>query len=280
MVHIANLKLGLAQGYSAPQSVVKRVIEQMDTLSGGSPESSPFYSPAKRSTDATFQAAFTKAVIRYINPALMRYRDFLHNEYLPHAREGIAVSDLPNGAACYAAFLRANTTLSLTAAQLYTLGQETVAGYHADVLRLGKQAYGKDTFEDIVAAMEADPSNRFRSRDDLLARTQVMITAAHDRTAASLIDRMPTQKVKVESLAPFEEQTGVTSRMEGEPDPAKPEIFRINLGNWGTETVGEAEVTVAHEVWPGHGLQLATAAENAAQGHSSSVSSKDAYAES
>ena len=31
-VEIANLKLGLAQGYSAPQSVVRRVIQQMDDM--------------------------------------------------------------------------------------------------------------------------------------------------------------------------------------------------------------------------------------------------------
>src|SRR5580698_735106 len=48
-VEIANLKLGLAQGYSAPQSVVRRVIQQMDDMTAADPEKSPFFSPAQRS---------------------------------------------------------------------------------------------------------------------------------------------------------------------------------------------------------------------------------------
>jgi uncharacterized protein (DUF885 family) len=102
-VEIANLRLGLAQGYFAPQAVVRRVIQQMDALAVADPEKSPFYSPAKRSGDAAFQSAFRQLIVTQINPALKSYRDFLQTEYLPKAREGVAVSDLPNGAACYAA---------------------------------------------------------------------------------------------------------------------------------------------------------------------------------
>ena len=276
---IANLKLGQSKGYSAPQSVVKRVIRQVTALAESTPEKSPFYSPAERSHESGFEAAIGQTIAAKVNPALLRYRDYLQTEYLLHARTSVAVTDLPNGEACYAAFLRSNTTSELTAAEIYALGKQTVNGYHADVLRFGKEAYGKDTFEDIISAMNADPANHFTSRDDLLAKSKAMISVARDRTAATLIDHMPRQEVTVEPLADFEEQTGATSRMEGQSDTTKPEIFKINLGKWPIETLGEAEVTAAHEVWPGHGLQLATAAEIAAQSHRPFLFSNNAYAE-
>jgi hypothetical protein len=63
-------------------------------------------------TDPAFRAAFAKVISDDVNPALRRYGQFLKTEYLPRARDGIAVSDLPDGSACYQAFLRANTTLN------------------------------------------------------------------------------------------------------------------------------------------------------------------------
>jgi uncharacterized protein (DUF885 family) len=39
----------------------------------------------------------------------------------------VARSNLPNGTACYAAFLCANTTLSRTSQQVFKLGEETVS---------------------------------------------------------------------------------------------------------------------------------------------------------
>ena len=110
-VEIANLRLGLAQGYSAPKSVVRRAIQQMDTLAVANPEESVFFSPAKRSGDPAFQNAFRQLILHQINPALRSYRDFLQTQYLARARESVAISDLPNGPACYQAFLRSSTTL-------------------------------------------------------------------------------------------------------------------------------------------------------------------------
>lgn len=85
-VEIANLKVGFARGYSAPQSVVRREIRQISELVSMGPEKSPFYSPGARSTDSAFQAAFRNLIRERIDPALRRYRDYLQDDYLPKAR--------------------------------------------------------------------------------------------------------------------------------------------------------------------------------------------------
>ena len=261
---IANLRRGLATGYSAPQSVTRRVIAQMDGMLAAPPEKSPFFSPAARalnapSPDPAFQAAFTAVVTTQINPALRRYRDFLATEYLPHAREGIAIADLPNGPACYQAFLRQNTTLTRTPAEIYALGQRTVATYAEDVQRLGQQLFRTTDIPTILARVNSAPDNRFHSADDLLAFSRAQLTRTQAITAEKLIPELPRQAVRIEPERPFEELAGMSSHYVNNPDLAQPSTYAIQLSPWQTETRAQAEIVVVHETIPGHHLQIALA---------------------
>lgn len=260
-IEIANLKLGLEQGYSAPQSVVRRVIKQMDDLAVSDPEKSPFFSPAERSNDPAFKAAFRRLILKQINPALRTYRDYLQTEYLPKAREGVAISDLPNGAACYQAFLRFNTTLSRTPKEVFDLGQQTVNANVLDVQQIGERQYQSSDLSTILAAIKSKPAEHFQSQEDLLAFSREFLKRAKEKTAAQLIDPMPKQDVVIRPLSAFEESAGVGSRFQQEPDPAKPSVFLINLGVWKTQTRAEAEIVTVHETTPGHYLQKALAQE-------------------
>lgn len=260
-VEIANLKVGLAQRYSAPQSVVRRVVKQMDDMAAADPEKSPFFSPAQRSGDSAFRAAFRKLILEQINPALRAYRDYLQTQYLPQSREGVAVSDLPNGAACYQAFLRANTTLARTPKEVFDLGQRTVNANLLDVRKIGERQFHSSDLATILAAIRSNPAEHFRSRDDMLAFSRDFLERAKQKTAASLISQMPKQDVVIRPLSSFEESAGVGSRFQQEPDPAKPAVYLINLGNWKTETRAEAEIVTVHETTPGHYLQKALAQE-------------------
>ena len=68
---IANLREGERLGYSAPQSVVRRVIVQINGFLALPPEKSPFYSPAARAATALPpDPAFSKAFRRIITDIL------------------------------------------------------------------------------------------------------------------------------------------------------------------------------------------------------------------
>ena len=66
---------------AAPKSVVRKVLRQLDDLTAGAPEASPFYTPATHSEDPTFKADFKHLISARVNPALRRYRDFLADTY-------------------------------------------------------------------------------------------------------------------------------------------------------------------------------------------------------
>jgi uncharacterized protein (DUF885 family) len=234
----------------------------MDGMSSGGAEKSPFYSVAQRSSDAAFQTQFSRLIVEQIDPALKRYRDFLQNEYLPKAREGIAVTDLPNGAACYQAFLRQSTTLPRSPQEVFDLGRKTAAATEADILRLGKELFGATDFQAIILAVKGakGDAEHFKSKEELLEFSRGALARARALTAERLIDRMPKQDVVILPRRDFED-TGPFATYEQEPNTAKPATYRIVLKNWEVETRGSAERVLVHEAWPGHHLQIALARE-------------------
>jgi uncharacterized protein (DUF885 family) len=116
---MANLREGLRRGYSAPQGNVEKVIKQMNGLVA---DDSPYFSPAERTKVPAFAAAWREMIRSELTPAFRRYQGYLRNEYLSLARRTVAVSALPNGAACYQARLRDMTSLSLSPDDVHKMG--------------------------------------------------------------------------------------------------------------------------------------------------------------
>jgi uncharacterized protein (DUF885 family) len=253
---IENLDSGLVLGYSSPQAVVRRVIDQVDGLLQLGVDDSPFYSAAVRSDDAGFGAALRVIVSDSIRPALQRYRDYLADSYLPQAREALSITANPDGAACYEASLRAYTTLDRSGREVYELGRQAVAANRAGVIELGKAAYGLDDYTAILDAAKADPGNRFGSRDELLDFSKDMVSRAEAATP-EWVGTMPGQAVVVVPFPEHEEGTGRSAHYNP-GNSGRPAEYRIPLFEPDKELRGNAEATAFHETWPGHHLQVAT----------------------
>jgi uncharacterized protein (DUF885 family)/predicted dienelactone hydrolase len=258
-VEIANLRAGLSQGYSAPASVVLRVISQMDNLTSGPIEKSPFFSPAERSKRPEFKAAFRRTLLQWVNPALGRYRAFLKNDYLPRARTGVGISDLPSGPRCYQAFLRSYTSLRSAPAEVFDVGRRTVKANEAEIGRVGGSLFGSSNIPTLLERIRRDPDEHFHSKEDLLTMSRGLLARAKAKTAALVVDRLPPQDAVVEPERPFEDLVGTSSHYVAETNDSKSATFAIELGNFASETRAEAEITAVHEVWPGHHLQIALA---------------------
>jgi hypothetical protein len=108
---IANLREGVRLKYTAPRGNVRIVISQVDALIDGAASDSPFMSPPTRDKDPAFGSAYGAMYKDQLVPAFKRYRDYLEKEYLPAAREDIAVAANPDGLACHAASVRAFSSI-------------------------------------------------------------------------------------------------------------------------------------------------------------------------
>ena len=274
---IANLKRGLARGYSAPRSVAVRTLAQVEGLITAKPEESPFFAPALSSKNRAFKARFAALVRDRITPALKTYRDFLKDRYIPAARTSLSVLDLPNGRACYDAWLRSYTTLDRPGEAVAALGEQTVAANIADIRRIGQKLYGTDDYATIMKRVKDDPSERFASKDEVVAFNR-QIEASAQVAAAALIDVVPTQPLEVRAMTGGMEASGASSHYVPEPDPAKPALYSLQAGKLEDARRATMAITAVHEGYPGHHFQFAYAARIEAS-PMSRLSGNSAYVE-
>ena len=254
---LANLGTGIKLGYTAPKTVVQRVVDQVDGLLALDTEQSPFYSPAERDDDAEFAAATKLIVEEQITPALMRYREFLAGPYMGRAREELSITANPDGRACYDASLRSYTTLDRSAEDVFELGKKTVEANKASVIELGRSAYELTDFKEILDRVKSDKSDRFTNKDELLEFSRDMVKRA-EAEMPNWVGTMPSQPVEVVPFAEHEEGTGRSAHYRpGTGD--KPGEYRIPLHEPEEQSRGGAESVAFHEAWPGHHLQVAFA---------------------
>lgn len=255
---IANLREGMRKGYTSPRSVTQRVLGQLDALTALEAEKSPLSSPATRSDDAAFKAAFVQVIATRVTPALKRYAAFLRDEYLPRARESLSLSALPHGLECYQAQLRSYTTLDRTPQQVHDIGKSAVERNVAEVETMGERLFGTRDFATIIARAKDAPENHFKNEDEMIAFARATVARARGKIA-SLFTFVPPQDAIVEPFEAYMRGSGSSSHYEPQNDPAKPAIYRIQSDIWETETRATTEITALHEAYPGHHMQFAYA---------------------
>src|SRR3546814_19375386 len=93
--------------------------------------SSDLYRPFTKFPDAVpeadrkaLAADAQRTISEKIVPAYRKLQAYFSDEYLPQARAGIAITDLPDGAAYYTYLARYYTTTDLTPAQIHHPGLE------------------------------------------------------------------------------------------------------------------------------------------------------------
>jgi uncharacterized protein (DUF885 family) len=256
---IANLREGLKQGYTTPRHNVELTIGQIRDLLALPVEQSPFYSPAARDSTPAFRSAWASLLTKEIAPAIDRYRRFLESDYLPKARAEIAIAAQRDGARCYAALFRSTTSLDRPPEETFALGQKRVAGFEAEMSRIGQAELGTADVGALRARVDTDTANRFHSRDELLAFSKDAV----ERAKAALpkwFGRLPKAEAVIEPQPAFlgaaPDQYNPAAQ-----DGSRPGTFMISLDHPEKKLRSKAEVTAFHELYPGHHLQIALAQE-------------------
>jgi uncharacterized protein (DUF885 family) len=259
---IANLREGIRLGYSTPKRSVARVIDQLDGLLALPPEQSPFYSPAERDDDPAFRKAWLELLRDGIYPAAGRYRAYLRDEYLAAAREPLAVSANPDGAACYAASLHFYTTLEDSPRAVFDRGERAIAARENRIKEMGRELYGTDDLEEIRRRLSTDPADRFSSRDEILAYSRTAVERAK-RAMPQWFGRVAQAYVVIRPPPEIAEKSSFSQYLPASEDGSRPGTYEINLYRPEDQRRGSVEMTAFHETWPGHHLQIALAQERA-----------------
>ena len=257
---IANLREGIKQGYTAPKGNVRLTIEQMNALLAGPVSASPFDSPSVRDKTPEFAKAYDAMVKEQINPAFKRYRDFLQHEYLPAARESIAVSEVPNGAACYEASVRYHSSLPISAKEVHETGLQMVDQIDAEMKEIAEHSFQTSDVPGLLQKLRTDKKYTFKNREELIAYSQAALARAKAE-ARPAFGLWPKAEVIIQPYPAFREKNGPNEYNSPAEDGSRPGIFLINAYQPEKHSRVEDESTAFHETIPGHHLQGGIALE-------------------
>jgi uncharacterized protein (DUF885 family) len=266
---IAQSKDSDAAGIRAPKFEIERVIGGSKTIISGAPfdngADSPLWADAKKKVgklvadgkatkaEADSLLADTRASLRAMKPGYDRVIAWANSE-LPTAPSGrVGAISLPGGTEWYAAALKLNTTLDLTADQIHQIGIAQVKEIEAEQDALAKQAGFADR-----NAFYADRAKKFPPQPwtDAL-RKQYLDAAnaaiAHNRELLPMrFNNLPKYKVEVVREPSFSEVAGGAAHAAGpSPDGSRPGRVYVHLLG---ETEDPAAITdlMCHEGIPGH----------------------------
>lgn len=252
---VANLREGMRMGYLAYEGSVRASIGQLDKLLASPPEASPFLAPADRDGTPDFRAKLVDVLATTFIPAVRRYRDFLANDYLPHARTTPGVSANPRGAECYRADLRAITTLDIDPAEAHQTGWKELAAIEADMKALADKSFGGSDVKALLTSFRNDSKYRYKDRDEMLALANATIARAK-AALPRVFGLLPPDDVRVEPIPDFLAKTSAAHYQPAALDGSRAATYRIRLYQPEQQSRVLGEGTAFHETIPGHHLQI------------------------
>jgi uncharacterized protein (DUF885 family) len=253
---VANLRTGLELGYSAPRITVTTVPGEIRALLK---DTNPFIGMATRSDDAEFAAAVRKIFAEQIEPAIERFAGFIDKEYLPAAREEIALSFNPDGAECYPALVRSFATVSPTADEIHKLGLDQIARIRAEMQTIIDEHFGGGEIEAFLQSLNIDPQYTFRSEAEVLQYSLRALDAVQDKMP-DVFGLLPKAEVLIKPY-PAYRSSGTGEYHSSSEDGTRPGIYFIAVVEPKNRSRAIQQSVLYHETYPGHHLQGAIALE-------------------
>jgi len=262
------MKAGLKAKVTPPKITLRDVPQQIKAQIVDDPLTSPLLESFKKfpSTIATAEQerlrATASGIVRDdVVPAYRKLVEFFVNEYLPGARENLALSDLPDGKNWYAHRVRASTTTALTPAEIHEIGLAEVKRLRAAMDELITKTGFKGSFKEFCTYVRSDRRFFFDQKEELLAGYRD-IGKRIDPELIKQFGKLPRLPYGIEAVPSFSEKSQPTAYYRsGSLTPGRAGIFCANTYDLKTRPKWEMEALTLHEAVPGHHLQIALSQE-------------------
>lgn len=256
---VVNMRAGLARGYTVPKVSVQGRDKTIEPYLAPD-ETNPLYLPFLRmpvsipADEQNRMRAEARAIIADRDvPAYTKLLAFIRTEYMARARETLAASKLPDGAAYYQAMIRKFTTLDLTAEQIHQIGLGEVARIKALQLATMARTGFKGTLPEFMVYLRTDPQFYAKTPRELLSTAAYIVKKA-DLKLKETIGTLPRFRHGIlpvpDALAPI--YTGGRGGLES---------CMFNTYNLNARPLYTLPSLVLHECTPGHSFQAALALE-------------------
>ena len=257
-----NMRAGLARGFTpARVTLTGRDNGVAQVAEAKTPQDSPFYEPFKTfpstipaADQAALRAEGTAAISQAVVPAYATLLKFLRTEYIPHAREGLAAYDLPDGKAYYLSKIREYTTQDITPEQIHALGLAEIAKIRRRMDGVMRSVKFQGDLQAFFNHLRTDPQFYPKTPNELLYRA-AWIAKTFDGKASQWFGHLPRSRFAIKpvpaDIAPF--YTG------GRGGPG---IYLVNTYDLPSRPFYSQVALTLHESAPGHAFQMPLASEN------------------
>jgi uncharacterized protein (DUF885 family) len=262
------------------------MIEQLNNQLKQGPAESSFLGPVRAFPDAIpagertrLTAAYRASLHTGLRPALTRLRDFLRDEYLPAAREGVGLLSMKGGPELYRHLVRSTTTLDMAPEQIHQLGLSEVARIRGEVDKVRREVGFRGNLPAFFNSLRTDPKLKPKSRE-ALTKGYYDIGKRVDAELPRFFSVMPKARLEIRPYEPFREKFEAGGSYEsGTPDGARPGVFYFNAYDLPSRTTPGMTTLYLHEGAPGHHFQISLAQENEALPAFMRFGGNTAYAE-
>ena len=245
---------GIATGVVSPRTVVERAVAQVERMVALPAEDAPPLA-AVAEDDAAARGRIVGVWNDAVTPAFSRFLDVLR-DYLPHAAESNAVTDLPGGDAIYAAEIRSWTTLALDPKEVHDLGNERW------------DAIQTERFEVAARLGYADPAeataDRKTSGKDTATSAEALVEIVEDQVRRSWdiaprwFGRLPKANCRVREIEAYRAaDMAAAFYMPPTADGDRPGTYYINTHDLDGIALHQIPAVTYHEANPGHHFQIA-----------------------
>ena len=266
---IGRFREGMASGVFETKLTITNVIDQLNTQLAQKTEESPYYGPVTKfpadfseADKVRLTAEYRDIVEKGLYPANQRLRDFLRDEYLPLAREGVGLSYMKGGDKLYQYMVEQTTTLPLKAADIHLLGVAEVERIKKGMEAIKTEVGFKGSLQDFFEHLRTDPKFKKDSRE-ALTQGYYDIGKQVDTVISSQFKYLPKAPLEIKPYEEFREKYEAGgSYQQGTPDGSRPGTFYFNAYDLPSRTTSGMTTLYLHEGAPGHHFQISIAQEN------------------
>lgn len=266
--NIALMRLGIDKGITQPKVVVKNYKALIASYLVDDPEKSSFYAPLNRmannipdelKTDLRKRAK--EIILTQVLPAYQKFDKFMENEYVPHARNSLIASDLPNGKEYYEQRVQFFTTLPMTSDEIFELGKKEVARIRADMEQIIREVEFEGSFEDFLTFLRTDPQFYVKTPRDLL-KEAAFLAKKIDGKLPQFFNTLPRNSYGVEPVPAAIAPNYTGGRYSGGSlAQHRAGNYWINTFKLRSRPLYVLPALTLHEAVPGHHLQISLAQE-------------------
>jgi len=239
---IANMREGIRRGYTSPRALIERTLPPLQRLGEDTAENVFYSSLASR---AASSASLHDAIRDKLLPAYRALREFLQQEYLPRARVGLALSELPLGPSWYAYRVKCATSGQLTPGDIHRIGKAEVERIRA---RMGALPAAAPLAARTVSSGLADDALLLDAYRDL---------KAHAVTALAVsFSAAPPTDVEIRAGGPFRQTDAPLVYQPANPAGTQPAILYVNSAPSAERPAAVLIWSFLEEALPGHHYQM------------------------